>query len=100
MFRKLRKTKIEKEEIIADFIFLLTSFIITILALYIFDIHWNFYPDGQLFPPQKHVFTDKSIYLWGGLMGAIVGFFIIKLFLFGLREEENIWKKEYSKRRN
>jgi len=100
MFRKLRKTKIEKEEIIADFVFLLISFIITIIALYVFDIHWNFYPDGQLFPPEKYVFTDKSIYLWGGLIGAIVGFFVIKLFLFGLREEENIWEKESSRRRN
>lgn len=66
MFKKLRKTRIEKEEIIADFIFLLVSFIITLITLYIFDIHWNFYPNGQLFPPEKHVFTDKSIYILGG----------------------------------
>lgn len=98
MFGKIRKTKIEKEEIIADFVFLFISFIITIIALYIFDIHWNFYPNGQLFPPEKHVFTNKSIYLWGGLIGAIIGFFIIKLFLFGLKEEENVWKKNLRRR--
>lgn len=65
MFRRLRKTRIEKEEIIADFIFLFISFIITILVLYIFDVHWNFYSRGQIFPPAKHVFTDKTVYLWG-----------------------------------
>jgi hypothetical protein len=92
MLRRLRKTRIEKEEIIADFIFLLVSFIVALLALYVFDIHWNFYPDGQLFPPEKYIFTDRSIYLWGGLLGAVAGFFIIKLFLFGIKEEESAWK--------
>ena len=97
MITKLRKTKIEKEEIIADFVFLTVSFLVAVMALYVFDIHWNFYPGGELFPPEKHVFTDSSIYLWGGLTGAIVGFFVIKLFLFGLKEEEYLWKKESSK---
>jgi hypothetical protein len=65
-----------------------------------FDIHWNFYPDGRLFPLERHVFTDSSIYLYGGLVGAVAGFFIIKLFLFGLKEEENLWKKESSRQRS
>ena len=88
MLRKVRKTKINKDEIIADLVFLLTGFVLTELFLFIFDIHWNFYPGGQLFPPAEFIFIDKSIYLWGGLLGAIIGFFVIKLFLFGLREEE------------
>lgn len=94
MLRHLRKTRIEKEEIIADFVFLLFSLIVSLVALFIFDIHWNFYPGGQLFPPEKHIFTDKSIYVWGSLAGAILGFFLIKLFLFGLREEETVWENE------
>ncbi|MBM3308757.1 MAG: hypothetical protein FJ045_00185 [Crenarchaeota archaeon] len=97
MLRRIRKTRIEKEEIIADFIFLLLSFITTEIMLYIFDIHWNFYPGEQLIPPAKHIFTDTSIYLWGGLTGAIIGLFLIKLFLLGLKEEEKIWKKQKRK---
>ena len=95
---KLRKGKIQREEIIADFVFLAVSFFISVIALFIFDIHWNFYPGGQLFPPAKHIFLDKSIYLWGGLLGALTGLFVIKIFLFGLREEEIIWKKSKKKR--
>jgi len=68
MFHKLRKkNKITKEEIIADLIFLIIPFLIVILFLFFFDIHWNFYSDGQLFPPEKYIFPDKSIYLTGGL---------------------------------
>jgi len=92
------KRKIHREEIIADLVFLLVCYFITALALFIFDIHWNFYPDGQLFPPEKFIFQDKSIYLWGGLLGAILGFFIIKLFLFGLKEEEIVWKENKKKK--
>ena len=92
------KRKVRKEEIIADLVFLLVCFVITILALFIFDIHWNFYPNGKLFPPEKFIFQDKSIYLWGGLLGAILGFFIIKIFLFGLKEEEMVWQNSKKKR--
>lgn len=94
MFRKLRKSRVEKEEIIADFVFFAVSFAITIIALYIFDIHWNFYPGGQLFPPEKHIFQNNAIYAYGGLTGAILGFFIIKIFLFGLKEEELAWRED------
>ncbi len=97
MFRKVRKTRIEKEEIIADFVFLLISFIITVIIIFFFDIHWNFYSWEQFLSPEKHVFTDKIVYIWGGLIGAIIGFFIIKLFLFGLKEEEIVWKNKKSK---
>ena len=99
MFKKIRKTKIQREEIIADFVFLLIAFAISLLLLFIFDIHWNFYPGGHLIPPEKHVFTNTSIYLWGSLGGSIIGFFIIKIFLFGIREEEKIWKPRQLKRK-
>ena len=94
MFGKIRKTKVRKEEIIADFVFFLISFFISLIVLYIFDIHWNFYPGGQLFPPARHVFEDMSIYIWGSLIGAVAGFFLIKIFLFGVKEEEKCWKKK------
>ncbi len=78
--------------------FVLVSFLVAELALYIFDIHWNFYPGGQLFPPANHIFSDSVIYVWGGLAGAIVGLFLIKLFLFGLREEEVVWKRNMARK--
>ena len=91
MFRKIRKSKVQKEELIADVVFLLVGFLITELALFIFDFHWNFYQSGSLF--EKQIFQDKSVYLWGGLLGGIIGLLLIKLFLLGVREEELIWKK-------
>jgi len=89
----MSKHSVQKDRVIADFVFLLVSFIVTEIALFIFDVHWNFYPGGQLFPPAKHIFIDSAIYVWGGLLGTIVGFFLIKLFLFGLKEEEIVWKR-------
>lgn len=97
MFRRVRKSRIEQEELIADAVFLLVAFLISVGALYVFDIHWNFYPGGGLFPPERHVFQDTGIYLWGGLLGGVIGFFLIKLFLFGIREEEVVWKKRRRK---
>lgn len=94
MLHKIRKTKVGKQEILADIIFLLLCFSVSVIFLYLFDIHWNFYPGGQLFPPTKHVFTDTSIYLWGSLLGSISGLLLIKLFLFGLKEEEAGWKSK------
>ncbi len=99
MLKKIRKTPIKKEEIKADALFILTPLIISAILLFIFDIHWNFYPGGQLIPPAKHVFTNTSIYLWGSLLGSIIGFFIIKLFLLGVKEEESVWKSRRPKRK-
>jgi len=83
-----RGFEITKKELIADFIFLLVAFIIAFLMLYIFDIHWSFYPGENIFPPSKYVGLSKKVYLIGSLLGAIIGFFIIKLFLIGVKEEK------------
>ena len=93
----LIRIQIEKEDIIADFIFFAISFLVTLLALYLFDIHQNFYSGETLFPPQKHVFASKRMYLFGGLAGSILGFFVIKLFLLGLKNKEDAWKNKSSR---
>ena len=98
MFRKLRKRGVQKEEIIADIIFILVSFLIVDGAILIFDLHWNFYQSGSLF--EKQIFQDKSVYLWGGLLGGIIGLFLIKLFLLGVREEEIVWSRAKTRKRN
>ena len=87
MMHKVRKTRVTKNEIIADLIFFAVPALIALLAIYIFDIHWNFYPGGQLFPPEKHVFTDGWIFVGGSLIGGLVGFFFIKLLVLGIHEE-------------
>jgi len=94
VFDKIRKSRIQKDELFADFMFLLIGYIISVIMLFIFDIHWNFYPGGVLFPPEKFIFEDKSIYLWGAAIGSFVGLFVIKFFLLALRSEEYVWKEE------
>jgi len=80
------KRKIPKEEIIADLVFFAVAVSISLAAIFAFDIHWSLYPGSQIF--SKFVFEDKGIYLYGGLVGGIAGFFIIKILMFGFMEEE------------
>ena len=87
MIHKVRKTKITKNEIIADLIFLLFGAIISFLALFIFDIHWSLY-ERPIFP-LKHIFQTPDPYLLGVPAGMLVIFFLIKIFIFALREEES-----------
>lgn len=82
---------ISSREIIADIIFLLVSAIISFLAIVIFNIHWSFYPGNVLFPPSKTVGISSNIYIIGTLAGSLAGFFIIKLLLIGVKEEEKQW---------
>ena len=84
---KYRKTKVTHRELLIDLIFLAVSFLISLLALFIFDIHWSLYPGETIFPPSKFVGIHQSTYLVGSLIGTIAGFFIIKLFLLGVKQE-------------
>lgn len=88
MLHRVRKTRVTRNEIIADIIFFAVPAVIALIALYIFDIHWNFYPGGSLFPPAKYIFADGWIYVSGTLIGGIIGFFLIKLIVLGIHEEE------------
>lgn len=97
MYHKFRKTHITKNEIIADLIFFFVPAMIALIAIYIFDIHWNFYPGGSLFPPAKYIFNDGWIYVSGALIGGIVGFFLIKLIVLGIHEEEALQAKKIKK---
>lgn len=85
---KVRKGKITKNEIIADFIFFLIPATISFLAILIFDLHWNFYSWSTFFTLEKHVFQSYDPYIIGTLLGGTIGFFLIKLFLFAVHEEK------------
>ncbi len=85
--KKIRKSTITKEELIADGIFLLISAVISFLIVFLFDIHHSFYE----WPiALKFIFKSYRPIVFFTLIGTVVGFFLIKLFLLGVKEEEKI----------
>ncbi len=82
--KKIRKTSVTKNEIIADLVFLAVSGIIAFLITFLFDIHHSFYS----WPMRlKFIFETKYPYLIFISLGAVVGFIILKLILVGIKEE-------------
>ncbi|MBI5046754.1 hypothetical protein HZC07_03410 [Candidatus Micrarchaeota archaeon] len=98
MLSHVKKLRIGKNEIIADAIFLIVAMLLSFIALFIFDIHWSFYPGNTIFPPNKYIFTDNNIFYYGTLAGGIVGFFILKLLAYGLVKEEENELDKYEKK--
>ncbi|HVY01216.1 MAG TPA: hypothetical protein VHA12_00430 [Candidatus Nanoarchaeia archaeon] len=85
---KFRGFSVTKREILADVFFLIVSFSISLLAIYIFDIHWSLYPGETIFPPSKHVGIEPSKYYFFTFAGTILFFIILKLMMLGIKEEE------------
>ncbi len=83
---KLRK--ISKHEIYSDITLFIAAVLIATGVIYIFDIHWSFYPGNQILPPSKHIFTTPEPYYIGVPIGTIAIFIILKLILFAFVEEE------------
>lgn len=86
--RRLRKSDVTKHEIKADIVFFLVPAIISLIAVFIFDIHWSLYPGEVIF--SRFIFNSPVPYIAGAFTGGVIGFFIIKLFLLGVHEEEKI----------
>lgn len=84
----IKRPKISKHEIIADAVFIAVGIIAALIAVFIFDIHWSFYPGNTIFPPNKYIFTDKMPYVLGALVGGLLGPIIIKLLFFAFMQEE------------
>lgn len=83
--RKIRKSIITKEELAADAVFLFISLLISSIIVFLFDIHQSFYE----WPINlKFIFETPYPYFAFIPIGSILGFFIIKLLLFGFKEEE------------
>lgn len=85
-FKNLRITK---NEIIADIILLLVSMAVSTIAIFIFDIHWSFYPGNSLLPPNKYIFTTPTPYYVGIPLGGILGFILLKLLFYAFMREED-----------
>ncbi len=83
--KKLRGTWITKGELIADLIFLVISALVSLAIIFLFDIHRSFYewPIKLTF-----IFQTPYPYVLFTFIGTILGFFVIKLFLLGMREEK------------
>ena len=87
----MRRSRITREELIADAIFILIPAILTLIGLFLFDVHRSFYPGHE--PFKEFIFQSWEPYLLGGLLGGILGFWLIKLFLFALHKEEEAEKR-------
>ena len=92
----MRRGRITKNELIADAIFIFIPAILTIVGLFLFDIHQSFYPGHE--PFEERIFQSWMPYLLGGLLGGILGFWLIKLFLYGIQKEEDA-QAEFESRR-
>ena len=83
--KKIRKSQVTKEEVTADVVFLCISALISFIIVFLFDIHHSFYE----WPfTLKFIFKRPEPYLFFTPIGMLVGFFIIKLLLIGIKEEE------------
>jgi hypothetical protein len=89
-------------EIAADAVFFLAGALLATLAVFVFDIHWSFYPEPghTIFPPSHHVFNTMEPYYFAVLVGGVLGVFVIKLVLLGVREDnEEVLEPPVKKRR-
>jgi hypothetical protein len=84
--RRVRKSKVTREEFLGDMVFLLIGFIVSFLAIFFFDTHHSFYEEPWF--PLEFIFSTPTPYYVGVPVGGIVIFLIIKLFLFGVEKEE------------
>ena len=63
---------------------------VSAIAIFIFDIHWSFYPGNTIFPPNKYIFKTPDPYYFGIPAGGIIGFILIKMLVYAfIREEED-----------
>jgi Trk-type K+ transport system membrane component len=85
IFKRIRgKGVVTKREVIADLIFLAISAFISLIIIFLFDIHRSFYEWSiQL----SFLFKTPGPYFFFGFIGTILGFFIIKMLLLGVKEE-------------
>jgi len=94
MFKRMfKRPKISKHELIADAIFILIGMFVAFTAIFIFDIHWSFYPGNTILPPNKYIFQTPTPYYVGIPLGGLIGFVVIKLLFFAFMEEEEAMGK-------
>jgi hypothetical protein len=84
----MKRPKISKHEIIADLVFILIGMLAAFIAIFIFDIHWSFYPGNTIFPPNKHIFTTPTPYLVGVPLGGLAGLVVIKLLYYAFAQQD------------
>ncbi|NOX71419.1 MAG: hypothetical protein GXO64_01845 [Candidatus Micrarchaeota archaeon] len=91
--RRIRKSRVKKDEIVADIIFLLISFVASFMVVFLFDVHHSFYEWPIL--PLKYIFKTSEPYFYLVPLGTIVLFILIKLFIYGIQEDEKALEEKY-----
>jgi len=91
--------KVSKHELVGDAVILLVAVLVSAVLVFVFDIHWSFYPGEEILPPSRKVFTTWEPYILGILVGGILGFFIIKLLFYAFMEEEKAVEEKKGKRK-
>ncbi len=83
------------EYIKEDLKLLLISATISFIMVFLFDIHWSFYT----YPIKlKFIFNSIQPYIFFITIGSIIGFIVLKVLIYLLIEEENIYKNKIIKR--
>ena len=62
----------DKEKIFSDTVFWFAALLISLTIIFLFDLQWNFSS------PEWFVFTNTDLYVIGGFVGSVIGFFLIK----------------------
>ena len=83
---KLRKTKIEKEELIIDSLFLLISAIISTIIIFLIDIHHGLY---QYPFKLTYIFHDFRTYITFISLSSVTGMILLKTLANTISEKSN-----------
>lgn len=62
----------DRDRVFLDTLFWFASLLISITVIFLFDLQWNLSSSGWF------LFTNMNLYVVGGFIGSIVGFFLIK----------------------
>ncbi|MBN2102107.1 MAG: hypothetical protein JW716_04520 [Candidatus Aenigmarchaeota archaeon] len=89
--KKVRKSPISRDELIADGIFIFISFIASFAVVFLFDVHHSFY-EMPVFP-LEFIFKTTEPYYYFTFVGTIALFVLIKLFIYGIQEDEKALEK-------
>ncbi len=94
--KKIRKSRVNRDEIIADLVFLFISFFSSFVVVFLFDIHRSFY-EWPIFP-LKFIFKTHDPYMYFLPLGTITLFILIKLFIYGIQQDEKAYEARLKKK--
>lgn len=82
-----RKTPVSGHELLADVMYFTISALVSLAAVFLFDVHHYFYPSSRVANPAP-IFDSALPYAVGVLAGGVLGLFLFKALFFAFREQE------------